>query len=296
MPMATLAGYLSGNSISPMREMGAYEALWAKTNATFKRLAEKFRSRPDAVPSDFVSPVVADKFAQEAIEVLKRAKVVRFGVRVHGAGEYPVRLREALYPVELLYYQGWWDLVESRCVAVVGTRTPSLDAVKRTKALVGRLVGDGFTIVSGLAKGIDTVAHETAITEGGLTIAVIGTALSRAYPSQNRALQERISEEYLLISQVPVIRSAHQGPAQNRIFFPERNVTMSALTQATIIVEAGDTSGTLVQANAALKQGRKLFILDSCFRNPALTWPARLQAHGAIRVREYDEIAKHLAS
>src|SRR5208283_1558208 len=162
MPMATLAGYLSGNSISPMREMGAYEALWAKTNATFKRLAEKFRSRPDAVPSDFVSPVVADKFAQEAIEVLKRAKVVRFGVRVHGAGEYPVRLREALYPVELLYYQGWWDLVESRCVAVVGTRTPSLDAVKRTKALVGRLVGDGFTIVSGLAKGIDTVAHETA--------------------------------------------------------------------------------------------------------------------------------------
>jgi|SRR5271157_1962324 len=294
--MGALAGYLSANSISPMREMGAYEALWARTSATFKRLADRFRSQPSAVPSSFVSPSVADKFAEEALEILRKAEVTRFGVRVHGAGEYPERLREADHPVELLYYQGWWDLVESRCVAVVGTRTPSDEAIRRTKKLVRGLVADKFTIVSGLAKGIDTIAHETAMAEGGFTISVIGTALTRAYPAENRMLQKRIAEEYLLISQVPVIRSAHQGPAQNRIFFPERNVTMSALTQATVIVEAGETSGTLVQANAALKQGRKLFILDSCFRNPALTWPARLQGQGAIRVREYDEIARHLAS
>ncbi len=294
--MGALAGYLSIGSISPMREMGAYEALWVKTSATFKRLADKFRARPDAVPSDFVEPAVADKFAQDALDLLRRAKVGRFGVRVHGAGEYPERLREADHPVELLYFQGWWDLVESRCVAVVGTRKPSADAVKRTKTLVRQLVADKFTVVSGLAKGIDTVAHETAIEAGGLTIAVIGTALSRAYPAENQPLQKRIAEDYLLISQVPIIRSTHQGPKQNRIFFPERNVTMSALTRATIIVEAGETSGTLVQANAALKQGRKLFILDSAFRNPSLTWPSRLLAQGAIRVKDYDEIAEHLAT
>jgi len=134
-----------------------------KTSATFKRLADKFRASPDAVPSDFVAPSVADKFAQEALEILKRAAVQRFGVLVHGAGEYPQRLRETDHPVELLYYQGWWDLIESRCVAVVGTRTPSSDAVKRTEQLVRRLVADKFTVVSGLAKGVDTVAHQTAI-------------------------------------------------------------------------------------------------------------------------------------
>jgi DNA processing protein len=293
--MGAVAAVLSVSSISPMREMGAYEALWAKTSATFKRLADRFRSHPDAVPSDFVTRAVADKFAEEVLEVLKHAKVTRFGVRVHGAGEYPERLRQADHPVELLYYQGWWDLVESRCIAVVGTRTPSDEATKRTQRLVRQLVADNFTVVSGLARGIDTIAHETAIKEGGLTIAVIGTALSQAYPAENRTLQKRVADEYLLISQVPVIRSANQGPKQNRIFFPERNITMSALTQATIIVEAGETSGTLVQANAALKQGRKLFILDSCFRNPALTWPARLQTQGAIRVKDYDEIAGQLA-
>jgi DNA processing protein len=87
-----------------------------------------------------------------------------------------------------------------------------------------------------------------------------------------------------------------QSPLQNRLFFPERNVTMSALTEATIIVEAGNTSGTLIQARAALHQKRKLFILDSCFRDPALTWPERLRKRGALRVRDYGEIRAALAS
>jgi DNA processing protein len=130
--MSALAEVLSINSISPMREMGAYEALWVKTSATFKRLADKFRARPDAVPSDFVAPSVADKFAEQALEILNRADVQRFGVLVHGAGEYPQRLRETDHPVELLYYQGWWDLIESRCVAVVGTRTPAVDPSAET--------------------------------------------------------------------------------------------------------------------------------------------------------------------
>jgi DNA processing protein len=81
----------------------------------------------------------------------------------------------------------------------------------------------------------------------------------------------------------------------NRLFFPERNATMSALTEATVIVEAGDTSGTLIQARHALQQGRKLFILDSCFRIPDLRWPSKFLERGAIRISEYDEIRTHLA-
>ena len=147
-----------------------------------------------------------------------------------------------------------------------------------------------------LSQGNDRVAHETAIEEGGRTIAVLGTPISHAYPAENRELQEKIAREFLLISQVPIKRWKSQGPKQNRIFFPERNITMSALTEATIIVEAGETSGTLVQARHALKQGRKLFILDSCFNNPDITWPHRFAEEGAIRVRNYDDISRHLSA
>jgi DNA processing protein len=147
------------------------------------------------------------------------------------------------------------------------------------------MVSKGITVVSGLAEGIDTAAHTAAIEAGGQTIAVIGTPLGVYYPKSNIDLQNQIAKDYLLISQVPVLRYARQAVPQNRLFFPERNVTMSALTEATIIVEASDTSGTLIQARAALHQGRKLFILESCFRRSDITWPARFEQLGAIRVK-----------
>jgi DNA processing protein len=282
--------------ISPQREMGAYEALWDEDGATFKTISEKLSKHPDTVPSDLVEPTRVQKYREVVRDVMAKANVEHFGVRVLGAGEYPDKLRDADYPLAVLYYRGWWDLVNSRSVAVVGTRTPSEDGIKRTRTLVRGLVKDGFTIVSGLAKGIDRVAHETAIEEGGRTIAVLGTPISHAYPAENRELQEKIAREFLLISQVPIKRWQSQGPKQNRIFFPERNITMSALTEATIIVEAGETSGTLVQARHALKQGRKLFILDSCFENRAITWPQRFAEQGAIRVRNYADISRHLSA
>jgi DNA processing protein len=107
---------------------------------------------------------------------------------------------------------------------------------------------------------------------------------------EHRELQAELAENYLVISQVPIFRYYQQNWKVNRLFFPERNITMSALTEATIIVEAGNTSGTLTQARAALQQGRKLFILESCFQNPELTWPARFEERGAIRIRDFAEI------
>jgi DNA processing protein len=214
---------------------------------------------------------------------------------MHGAGDYPEGLRDAEYPLEFLYYQGNWDLVYSpRRVAIVGTREPSEEGLRRTAKLASLLVRDGVTVVSGLAKGVDTMAHETAIKHGDRTIAVIGTPIDQVYPKENAQLQQRIAREHLLVSQVPVLVYSKRPPTVNRMFFPERNITMSALTQATIIVEAGETSGTLIQARAALKQSRKLFILESNFQNPKLTWPKRYEALGAIRVRDYEDIAAHL--
>lgn len=284
------------SAISPLVELGAYEALWDEKGASFKTISEKFEKEPGAVPSDFISRTRAHEYAEYVVRRFKETGVTRYGVRVHGAGEYPERLRDAQHPVEMLYFQGYWDLVYSRSVAIVGTRKPSPEGLARTRKLVRRLVEDNFTIVSGLAAGVDTEAHSTALSEGGRTIAVIGTPLSFAYPRANTELQSSLGRDFLVISQVPVKRWEQQDHRMNRFFFPERNVTMSALTEATIIIEAGETSGTLIQAKAALHQKRKLFILDSNFHKPGLTWPHKYEERGAIRVRDYNDVKQHLSA
>jgi DNA processing protein len=282
-------------AISPLLELGAYEALWLEEGASFKRIADRFAADPDALPSDFVPTATAMQRAREVLNKLKADGIHRFGVRIHHAGDYPSKLRDARHPIELLYYRGTWELVETRCVAVVGSRNASKEGLARARKLARELVARNFTVVSGLAVGVDAAAHRAAIDAGGRTIAVVGTPLGQIYPKENRELQEEIARDFLVISQIPVLRHAEQKWFQNRTFFPERNVTMSALTEATIIVEAGDTSGTLTQARAALHQGRKLFILDSCFQKKKLTWPARYAEQGGIRVREASDIWNNLA-
>jgi DNA processing protein len=278
------------SSVSPRRELGAYEALWLEKGATFKTLADRFASDPSALPSDFVSAAVADARASEALAKLAKAGVSRFGTRLNLTGNYPAKLRDARHPVEMLYFQGTWELTETRCVAVVGNREATEEGLRRAAKVSRALVEQGFTVVSGLAAGIDAAAHTAAIEAGGRTIAVIGTPIGVYYPKENEKLQRRIAEEFLLISQVPILRYASQHVPQNKLFFPERNVTMSALTEGTIIIEAGETSGTLTQAKAALQQRRKLFILDSCFERGDVTWPATYAKRGAIRVREMSDI------
>ncbi len=119
----------------------------------------------------------------------------------------------------------------------------------------------------------------------------MGVPISRYYPTKNKDLQNEIAKNHLLLSHVPILRSYQQKDLTKlRFFFPERNAIMSALSKASIIVEASDTSGTLIQAKAALKQGRKLLILDSCFQNPQITWPHEYLKKGAIRVKDPEDI------
>ncbi len=108
----TLAG------ISPFRELGAYEALWASPTPTFKRIADRFRGHPGALPSDFIPPSQAAEMARTVLGIFKKAGLGKFGIRVHQTIDYPERLRHARHPVELLYFQGNWDLAFSKCVAV----------------------------------------------------------------------------------------------------------------------------------------------------------------------------------
>ena len=284
------------NSVIPIREMAAYEALWSNRSASFKRLSDLFAEHPNMLPSNFVDEEKIREYAAILRErVFSKRSPIRTNLMINSTLDYPLRLRDAAEPVEILYYSGNLELLSTPAIAIVGSRKPSIEGLKRTSQLVKLLVGDGYTIVSGLAEGIDTQAHTIALKEKGRTIAVIGTPLTEYYPKNNKDLQDLIAKEHLLVSQVPFIRYTEQTFKGNKLFFPERNKTMSAITEATVIIEASDTSGTLIQAKAALQQGRKLFILQSCFEKTNITWPKRFEELGAIRVHSYDDIRSNLS-
>lgn len=287
---------IESDVIMPSMEIGAFEALWANGVSSFKQLRDKLALSNTMLPSNLVSRSTAKQFYDRTMSRLHAAGIDHFGVRIDGTIDYPKQLHDADYPLVLFYYQGLWDLVYTQGVSVVGTRKPSDEGIKRTKRLVKALVDAKYTIYSGLAAGIDAAAHQAAIECGGFTIAVTGTPLWLSYPKENAALQKEIVKNHLLISQVPVVSYEEKGINFTRLFFPERNITMAALSAATIIVEAGETSGTLKQAKAALKQGRKVFILNNNFENPRLTWPRKLEENGAIRVHEIDDILQGLMS
>lgn len=168
-----------------------------------------------------------------------------------------------------VYYAGDLALLKQPCVAVVGTREVSEAGKIRTKRLTRELVEVGITVVSGLAYGVDTVAHTTAIEFGGKTVAVIGTPLDKASPSENATLQELIYREHLLLSQF------RKGEKTYRTNFPLRNKLMATLTDATVVMEASDTSGTLHQAAECTKLGRWLFVAKSVVDDHSLTWPKK---------------------
>ena len=286
---------LSSRTISPYQEMGAYEFLWTKPKTTFESLSELFAQHPGSVPSDFVEQQEASECAEFVKRRFAEAGIKQFGVRVHGDGEYPERLRDATHPIEVFYYQGRWELAASRTVAVIGTRNPTRDGLARTKRLVRVLVKDKFTVVSSLAAGVDRMVHEVAMENDGQTIALIGTPLSHSYPKENARLQSEIAENFLVVSPVPVKRYESQDYRLNRRYFPERSMMLPTLAEATIIVEAGENSETLLHARAALAQRRKLLVLDSNFLNSRLSWPGKLAEKGAIRVKTYDDIKQQLS-
>lgn len=160
-------------------------------------------------------------------------------------------------------------------VSVIGTREVSAVGLKRTRDLVRMLVDRGVAVVSGLARGVDTCAHRTAIDAGGKTIAVIGTPLDQFYPKENADLQRTLMDEYLVISQFP------KGTPAERKNFAIRNRTMALVSHATVIVEAGESSGTLYQGWEALRLGRPLFLLESLAKRPELKWPREMIGYGA---------------
>lgn len=289
--------------ILPYNELLAYEFLWAQRHSTLKKIAE-ILSLQEKLPTEAIDNIAPDLFGdfdqrKDTIKEFIDKKIKSapsFSLLLKESPQFPDKLLDAKYPINLFYYRGNPDLANTDCISVVGTRKVSDDGYKRTEKLVRLLSKYNLTLVSGLAEGVDTIALETAIKCKMNVIGVIGTPIDEYYPPKNRNLQERIALEHLLISQVPFFKYYIQPFKTKRIYFPERDATMAALSLATIIVEASDTSGTLFQARACMEQKRLLFILNSCFENPAITWPHKYEKQGAVRVKNIDDIITCLKS
>ena len=188
---------------------------------------------------------------------------------------YPGGLRRE-GPAPPLFWRGTLGPDGERCVAVVGTRTPSPAAIARTRSLARALAGAGVTVVSGLARGIDTAAHEACLEAGGRSLAVLGCGIGSVYPPENAELADRIAASGAVLSQLPP--DAPVSPAGLR----RRNAVIAGLAAATVIVEAGPTSGARITARCALGLGRHLVLSDLMAAEP---WAeALLTRPGVLRL------------
>ncbi|MBI2625750.1 DNA-protecting protein DprA [Candidatus Parcubacteria bacterium] len=207
---------------------------------------------------------------------------------------YPPLLAEIAQPPQTLYVRGSLEALAAPCLAVVGTRTPSAYGKQITPMLVSGLTRAGITIVSGLAIGIDTLAHEAALESGGKTVAVLGSGVDEisVYPPENRTLARRIVEAGgAVISEFP------EGTEPKPFHFPQRNRIIAGLSRGVLVIEAREKSGALITANFALEENRDVFAVPGPITIPTSAGPNRLIAAGAQAILSADDIldAWHLA-
>jgi DNA processing protein len=204
--------------------------------------------------------------------------------------DYPQNLQGVYDRPPFLFVTGELKPIDSKAIAVIGGRKPTRSGLQKAMTISAELVEAGFTIVSGLAAGIDAAVHEATLRNRGRTIAVIGTGLGRAYPRQNADLQRAIAE-----GGGAVVSQFWPDSPPSRSSFPLRNATMSGLSLGTVIVEASETSGTRIQARRALQHGRPVFLLESLAA--AQTWARELaQAPGTHVVKNAEDVIHRLAS
>ncbi len=202
--------------------------------------------------------------------------------------EYPDMLREIHDPPALLFVRGTLPAPGETCLAVVGTRTPSLYGVKVAHSLAEDLAQHGIAIVSGMARGIDTAAHEGALRAGGRTFAVFGCGVDVIYPRENEILAKKILAAGGLISE------SLPGTLPDSGLFPRRNRIVSGMCRGTLVVQGGETSGALITARCALEQNRSVFAVPGAVDNKRSRGPHLLIRQGAVLVETAEDILKEL--
>jgi len=224
------------------------------------------------------------KLAERVIQVRKDVDLDRLMERYAALGiqlltwedqAYPARLKEIDQPPPVLYVRGTLTAEDAWAMAVVGTRRVSAYGRQVTEDLAACLAANGVTVISGLARGVDAIAHQAALKAGGRTIAVLGCGVDRIYPPEHAQLASRIIASGALVSDYA------PGTAPDAANFPPRNRIIAGLTLATIVVEAGETSGALITAQFAVDQGREVFAVPGSILAPQSKGTNRLIAQGA---------------
>lgn len=269
---------------------------------SFKKLASHF-----ADPTQSLSATAAELSAIEGIDrkavdgllaftqwdeveqEVQRAEEAGVKIIPFGSGIYPARLRSIADPPPCLYIKGEIRREDDKAVAVIGTRSASHYGRRVARDLCRGLASLGFTVISGMARGIDGVAHDEALNAGGRTIAVLGSGVDRAYPPEHRKLYHRISENGAVISELPL------GAPPLAFNFPARNRLISGLSAGVVVVEATEKSGSLITAAIALEQGREVFAVPGEVGSSRSRGGHRLIRQGAKLVENVDDILEEIA-
>lgn len=223
---------------------------------------------------------------EEVNKELERCRDLTVEVITLEDEDYPESLRAIDKPPPVLYVKGDYEKDDQLGVAMVGTRKNTNYGKKVAKKLAGQLAREGLTLVSGMARGIDTYSHKSALEAGGRTVAVMGTGFGHTYPKSNANLMRKITEEGAVITEFPF----EQRPT--KWTFPQRNRIISGLTRGTIVVEAPESSGALITAHDALSQGREVFAVPGDVRKPTMKGTHGLIKDGAKLVEDASDVVE----
>lgn len=245
--------------------------------------------RPRLLGVQGVGPEVADiivrwrEFADPGKELRQCEKL---GVRTLTATdpEYPGALREIHDPPIVLYIRGRLEKRDANAIGVVGTRKPSYYGQETTKRLSYQLAYSGYTVFSGLARGVDTLAHTAALAAKGRTVAVLGSGIDTLYPPENRELAERIAAQGAVLSEFPL------STQPDRQTFPMRNRIVSGCSKGVLVTECAENSGALITANQALEQGRSVYAVPGPVDRPGSRGCNRLIQQGAKLVQDAADV------
>lgn len=268
-------------------------------SSRFFKLLEEFGSMKDAweAKPSTLRMLIGDKAVEGLAETrkwdpeLEMARAEQMAVNIIGFSDtdYPPPLKKIPDPPPILYVRGGFQYGDDIAVAIVGTRNPTPQGVFIAKELALQLSNQGLTIISGMARGIDSEAHLGALEAGGRTVAVLGCGVDVVYPKENQALMERIAAGGAVVSEFPL----RTDPLAKN--FPARNRIISGLSLGVVVVEATEDSGSLITAGFALDQGREVFAVPGNISNDFSKGPHKLIRQGAKLIENYQDILVELS-
>jgi DNA processing protein len=266
----------------------------------FQRLLDRFgdaESAWKAAPTELAEAGLSLKLIERLIALREKVDLSRIWDQIQAKGiqvltwmdeAYPQRLKEIDQPPPVLYLRGDLSGEDDWAVAIVGSRRVTPYGRQVTEEIASFLAANGVTVVSGLARGVDALAHSAALRAGGRTLAVLGSGVDRIYPPEHRSLTEQIFEHGAVLSDYA------PGTPPEASNFPPRNRIISGLSMAVVVVEAGKTSGALITAEFAAEQGREIFAVPGNILAPQSKGTNKLIQQGALPLLSADDIMQAL--